>query len=138
MILSTDENLIDNINITDDEAVLLPSDHKAITFDININRKLKLTANRLSYNYSKGDFKSLRETLTLSFLPLNDIVESENNIDIAWSKWKDTFLAAVDTHIPKQQVRRSSTPPYITSDIIHALHKKDTLRKRANVGPLNV
>ena len=47
------------------------------------------------YNYNKGDFAALRESLKL--LPLTDIVLCEDDIDIAWSKWCDTFLAAVDT-----------------------------------------
>ena len=52
-------------------------------------------------NYNKGDFVTLRQSLKL--LPLADIVLSENDIDIAWSKWKETFLAAVDTYIPNRQ-----------------------------------
>ncbi len=49
----------------------------------------------MAFNYSKGDFEGLRESLRL--LPLTDIVEGENDIDVAWSKWKDTFLAGKST-----------------------------------------
>lgn len=129
LLLTTNEYLIDNINVTDDDSVSLKSDHKAITLDVNLNRKPKLLTKRLVYNYKKGDFDSLRAILRS--LPLTDIVLSENDIAIAWAKWKDVFLAAVDTYIPKSTIKRSYKPPYITSDIIHAIHKKETLRKRA-------
>ena len=52
------------------------SDHKAITADINLNRKVKQSVRRMVYNYKKGDFNSLRATLTC--LPLLDTVEKEN------------------------------------------------------------
>ena len=109
--------------------VSLKSDHKSIMFDVLLNHKPKFAAKRKVYNYNKGDFVALRESLKL--LPLTDIVLSENDIDITWSKWKDTFLAAVDTYIPSRQTSRTYTPPYFTREIIHILHQKESLRKPA-------
>ena len=131
LVLTTNEYLIvvENIETTDDEAVSLKSDHKSIMFDVLFNHKPKFAAKRKVYNFNKGDFVALRESLKL--LPLTDIVLSENDIDIAWSKWKDTFLAADDTYIPSRQTSRTYTPPYFTREIIHILHQKDSLRKRA-------
>ena len=129
LVLTTNEYLVENIETTDDEAVSLKSDHKSIMFDVLLNHKPKFAAKRKIYNYNKGDFVALRESLKL--LPLTDIVLSENDIDIAWSKWKDTFLAVVDTYIPSRQTSRTYTPPYFTREIIHILHQKESLRKRA-------
>jgi hypothetical protein len=98
-------------------------------FDVLLNHKPKFAAKRKIYNYNKDDFVDLRESLKL--LPLTDIVLSENDIDIAWSKWKDTFLAAADTYIPSRQTSRTYTPPYFTREFIHILHQKGSLRKRA-------
>ena len=83
------------------------------------------------YNYSKGDFNSLRTTLRC--LPLLDIVENEHDVNTAWTKWKDAFLSAVDNFIPKSKMKSSYKPPYITHDIIHSLNKKAALRKRAKL-----
>ena len=61
LILTTNENLVENIEITDDEAVSLSSDHKATVFDIHLLRNVR---NYLTvYNYDKGDFVALRESL---------------------------------------------------------------------------
>ena len=113
------EYLIDNISVTDDDSVCLKSDHKAITSDINLIRKLSKPVKRMVYNYKNGDFDSLRATLRC--LPLLDLVDSESDIDSAWSKWKHLFLAGVDSHIPKTNVKSSYKPPYITQEVIHML-----------------
>ncbi len=129
LLLTTNEYLIDNISVTDDDSTCLKSDHKAITSDINLRRKINKPTKRLVYNYKNGDFDSLRASL--KSLPLLELVESENDIDSAWTNWKDLFLATVDAHIPKNKVKRSYKPPYITEDIIHAINKKETIKKRA-------
>ena len=73
-----------------------------------------------------GLFNSLRNT------PLVDIVLNEsNNVNLAWAKWKDAFLAAVDHFIPKTKLKRSFTPPYITKDLLHAIKMKESLRRKA-------
>ena len=99
------------------------SDHKAITSDINLRRKVIKPIKRMVYNY----FDSLRATLKC--LPLLDLVENESDIDSAWTKWKDLFLATVNNHISKIKVKSSHKPPYITEDIIHALNKKEVRRR---------
>ena len=69
-------------------------------FDIHLHRKPKKLPKRIVYNYNKGDFAALRESLKL--LPLTDIVLSEDDIDIAWTKCCNTFLAVVNTFIPRK------------------------------------
>jgi hypothetical protein len=108
LVPTTNEHLVETIETTDDEAVSLKSDHKSIMFDVSLNQKPKFAAKRKIYFYNKSNFVALRESLKL--LPLTDIVLTENDIDIAWSKWKDTFLAAVDTYIPSRQSSRTYTP----------------------------
>ena len=67
----------------------------------------------------------------MKLLPLTDIVPSEDDIDIAWTKWSNTFLAVLNTFIPRKQTSRSFIAPYFTSEIVHLLHQKETTRKRA-------
>ena len=99
LILTTNEYLINNITVTDEESVSLKSDHKAITADINIIKKFKKPEKRSVYDYAKGDFNSLR--VALRSLPLLDIVENELDVNSAWTKWEDAFFSAVDYFIPK-------------------------------------
>jgi hypothetical protein len=46
-------------------------------------------------------------------------------------KWKDTFVTAVDTYIPKFTTKSKSSPTYFTGDLMHEIRKKETLRKKA-------
>ena len=109
LLLTTNEYLIDNISVTDVDSSCVKSDHKAITSNINLRRKVIKPIKRMVYNYKNGDFDSLRATLRC--LPLLDLVENESDIDSAWTKWKDLFLATVNKHIPKIKVKSSYKPP---------------------------
>ena len=84
LLLTTNEYLISNFTVTDDDSVCLKSDHKAITADINVNMKVKKQAKRTVYNYAKCDFKSPRATLRC--LKLLEIIDSEHDVDTAWAK----------------------------------------------------
>ena len=51
LLLTTNEYLIDNISVTDDNSSCVKSDHKAITSDINLCRKVIKPIKRMVYNY---------------------------------------------------------------------------------------
>ena len=44
-------------------------------------------------------------------------------------KWKDAFVTAVDTYVPKFTTKSKCSSPYVTSYLIHDIRKKETLRK---------
>ena len=72
LILTTNENLVENIEVTDDEAVSLQSDHKAIVFDLHLHRKPKKPSTKTVYNYNKGDFAALRTVCMVSVYNMED------------------------------------------------------------------
>ena len=86
LLLTTNEYLIDHISVTDDDSTCVKSDHKAITADIKHLKKVNKPIKRMVYNYKNGDFDTLRATLRC--LPLLNLVESESDIDSAWTIWK--------------------------------------------------
>ena len=47
-----------------------------------------------------------------------------------WSG-KNTFLSVVDSFIPKHTTKRLPTPPYLTRDLLHAIKRKESLRRKA-------
>lgn len=129
LICTTNEHLIDNVDVSDDTGISLFSDHKALTFDLKLKLYPKVFCRRSAYDYSKGDFDGLVNSLER--IPLVDIVISESDVNVAWDKWKDTFLAAVDSFVPKVFRERLFTPPYISRDVLHAIKKKESLRRKA-------
>ena len=85
LVLTTNEHLTDNFEVTDDDSISLPSDHKAIFFDLKLHQQPKQSSERVVYNYAKGDFVGLFNSLRNT--PLVDIVLNEsNNVNLAWAK----------------------------------------------------
>ena len=41
------------------------------------------------------------------------------------------LVGAVDQSIPKSKLKRANSPPWIDGEIIHAIHKRNTLRRKA-------
>jgi hypothetical protein len=130
LVLTTNEHLTDNFEITDDDSISLHSDHKAISFDLKLHQRPKQSTERIVYNYSKGDFVGLLNCLQNASLV--DLVRNNcDDINVAWSKWKAAFITAADSFIPKTSLKRSFTPPYITKDLLHAINMKESLRRKA-------
>lgn len=106
LVLTTNEKLIDNIIVTNDDCFSLNSEHKVLAFNLALQRQPKQSVNRVVYDYSKGDFDGLINAL--SNTPLLDIVLRErHDVNIAWTKWKNTFLNVVDWFVPKINLKRS-------------------------------
>ena len=85
-------------------------------FDIHLRRKPKKLPEKTVYSYNKGDFAALREPLEVQ--PLIGIVLSKVDIDITWTKWSNTFLAAVNTFCHLSQERKP--PDLIPHPILQA------------------
>ena len=130
LVLTTNEHLTDNFEITDDDSISLHSDHKAISFDLKLHQRPKQSTERIVYNYSKGDFVGLLNCLQNASL-VDLVCINCDDINVAWSKWKAAFLTAADSFIPKTSLKRSFTPSYITKDLLHAINMKESLRRKA-------
>ena len=55
-----------------------------------------------------------------------------------WTYWKDTFMSAVSHFIPTKKIKRKNTPPWIISEIIHALRKKEAARSKLKKSPTDL
>ena len=75
----------------------LTTDHLGVQFKIKTILKRERIA-RYVYNFKKADFEGLKQFLSVTQL---DIGFVENDIDQTWESWRDLFLNAVDSHIPK-------------------------------------
>ena len=106
------------------------SDHKALICDMVLRYKPKPAIKRVVYDYSRADIQCLLDTLRNARL-LDIVQEESHDVSTAWMKWKDTFHSVVDSFIPKRTTKRLPTPPYITKDLLHAIKRKESLRRKA-------
>lgn len=133
LLLSSFVEGVTNIHLTDSEGVALCSDHKALTFDLQIKYKSKTNNNQQAYNFKKANFNELREKLRASPLPTSYDYDhiNETTIDVIWTEWLNEFLSKVDLCIPKRKPRKFVPPPWIDGEVTHAIRKKNSARKKA-------
>ena len=105
----------------------LASDHLGVQFDIKTLTKRERVP-RYVYDFKKADFEGLRRSISVTQL---DIGYDENDIDQSWESWRDLFLNAVESFIPKIRLKDAKSPKWIDSEIIKLSKKKDRLWRRA-------
>ena len=108
---------------------LIYTDHLFIKFSIHLTTRNIVKPPRSVYNYRKGNFTALRESVKSL---TSDVQPNEaHNINNAWYKWKSSLQTMIDQHIPKIQLKNKSSPPWITGEIIHLVRKKASARIKA-------
>ena len=95
------------------------TDHGTVSFEFHASTKASLKIKRTVYDYRNGDFAGLREALEA--LNLCNLIQDSDDINLDWTYWKDAFISAVSDFIPTKKIKGKNTPPWITSEIIHAL-----------------
>ena len=85
------------------------------------------------YDYRNGDFAGLRGALEA--LNLCNLIQDSDDINLDWTYWKDAFMSAVSDFIPTKKIKGKNTPPWITSEIIHALRKKEAACSKLKKSP---
>ena len=95
------------------------TDHLLVLFNFTCKQKCPPKQSRFDYSYKKADFDALRDTFLCAL--------DNESIDDKWQCWHDLFIACVEEHVPKTKIRGTNSLPWIGSEIIHLLHKKEGL-----------
>ncbi|KAL5270218.1 hypothetical protein ACHWQZ_G001079 [Mnemiopsis leidyi] len=103
-------------------------DHRAISFDIEIEVKYKSCPKRKVFNYDKGDYRGLNEDLNR----INwDRAFMSNDPCLAWDIFKKTLGELCDHRIPKKTMRSQFQPPWYDSECDSIRRKKEKWRIKA-------
>ena len=135
VISSVPEN-VQNMSVLSPSQSKLITDHSAITFDIATPFKARPKIKRTVFDYNRGNFNELRSTLET--VDLSVAVESAVDINHGWLKWKELFLSCVRGSIPVKTISNFNNPPWINGEIIHAIRKKETVRRKLKTSPTDV
>ena len=106
---------------------LLSTDHLGISFFMKTPVHSKRFS-RTVYNFKSADLDGLKETLLT--IPLN-VCFDDNDVNLCWERWRDLFLSAVDTFVPKIKINDSKSPKWIDGEIIMLSKKKEKLFRKA-------
>ena len=78
------------------------------------------------YNFKKADWDGLKHSFSL----INwDLCFEENDINACLTNWSDTYLTAVNKHIPTNKPRNVNEHPWIDHELLNLVKVKNKLRK---------
>ena len=97
-----------------------------MSFEFHAFTKATHRVKRTVYDYRNGHFDGLRGALDA--VNLGHLIQDSDDINSDWTFWKDAFMSAVSDFIQTKKIKGKNTPPWITSEIIHALRKKEAAR----------
>ena len=103
------------------------SDHLGVAFLIKTQVKRERVV-RYAYDFKKANFDALRQVLSVTSL---DMGFDGSDVDQCWESWRDLFLNAVESIIPKIKLKDARSPGWIDDEIIKLSRKKRGLFKKA-------
>ena len=115
LLLSTIVERIINIEISDSEEVGVPTDHKAITFDVNLTTRDPNRNQHEIFNFKKAEFQEIRTALRND--PLENYLGNDSNVDDDWTSWKTVLFDKLVTFIPKRTTRKYVTTTWIDGEL---------------------
>ncbi len=120
-------DVIKNFKILDHHEFCL-SDHFGISFDIEMDVKLKNLPKRKMYNYRRADWTGLNRVL--SEMDWSRVLHSHDP-HTSWPRFKKVLTACCDDYIPKKTIKSPFQPPWYDTDCDKILRKKEKWRKRS-------
>ena len=115
------------------EPVKLPcdfrSDHVVLHCDLFLRKHPKKRFQRRVFNYKAADFTCVRNQLNEA--QLCDVVNRCNDVETAWQSWLETVNEVAERCIPKVEVKDSTAPPWVDSEVRHLQRLKRTAWRKA-------
>jgi hypothetical protein len=71
--------------------------------------KAPVKLNRYVCDYQKANFEGLRSIL--QSIDFSNIIESNTDVNVAWSQWKEKYLAAIRNFVPMRKIKGKNSPP---------------------------
>ena len=106
---------------------ILNTDHKLISFELDLKINKKPKVKREVFNFKKANWTGLKDVLLNT--PFDACFVPED-IDASLSKWCDLFLSIVHDHIPKCSSRNVYDHPWIDKELLELIKKKNKQRKK--------
>ena len=118
----------DHVKVLD---IISPNDagiftvHAIVQFEIKIKPEKAETSRRIVFDYHHTDFNALcnaiqTENLSAMIDPTLDINEN----------WITAFKSLISCYVKTKTLKRKRNPPWLTGEILHVLHVKNTIRKK--------
>ena len=99
------------------------SDHSCVMLDLTWTALRPTRIRRKMWSYKSADWDGANELLPKSLDSPGP--ESLDDVDSHWDFWKSHFLSTMSTCIPSRTITIKKSLPWINSDIVRVLRKRD-------------
>ena len=133
LLLTHDEDLIQNITVNPHEASPIPTDHFMISFLLCLGNCLSnAILSHFTFDYSKADFEGMTD-----FIQDSDICMCSEiyDINVAWSFIKTIITEAMTLYIPKFYLHSRQYPVCFNKTLRYQLKCLHTLRRHCRRFP---
>jgi hypothetical protein len=107
---------------------IIATDHTLISFDVDFKICKKPKVKRSVYNFKNANWSGLKQVLANIPWELGFVSDDINTL---LSSWCESFISAVNDHIPKRTSRCVYDPPWIDKELLALLKKKNIQRKKS-------
>lgn len=131
LVFSSQEDMIQNLHIGEN---LATSDHRIITFHININTE-RSTKNHFVPDFRRADFEGFRNELEM--IDWNNLF-SENDAEFNWTIIKEKLKNIEHKYIPTKLKRNNNNPNWFNREIKDLIHSRDRAHKANTRDPTEI
>jgi hypothetical protein len=124
-------NFPDNVSELRIELDSFESDHLVVNFCIEAKVKHQKKTKHTVYNFHNANFYGMRQSLR--FIDWDNVLLDNKDVNESCEKWQQVFTSIADQYVAKVRVRDIHHPPWVDREIVHLLHKKNNLRRKAKV-----
>ena len=117
------------------ETVMSVSDHEIVYCEYNIAVEKTKQRPRWINLYNKADWDGMKEAMRTLH---SSLAEEEGNptTEGLWTRFKEAYLQAEETYVPRKQARPKCSKPWVTPDIKKLINKRARVyRKMKKTGP---
>ena len=134
LIITNNEDIIDNLNVHPQHFEPIPTDHSVISLTILLPMEHINSPNttQVIFDYSKANYPGLINFLShFGF----SICEHLPDIDSIWLFIKNSIIRGMHIFVSKFKLKSSQSPKWYTSNIQHQIKCLRTLRKKYKSRP---
>jgi hypothetical protein len=124
-------NFPDNVSELRIESDIFESDHLVVNFCIEAKVKHQKKTKHTVYNFHNANFYGMRQSLR--FIDWDNVLLDNEDVNESCEKWQQVITSIADQYVAKVRVRDIHHPPWVDREIVHLLHKKNNLRRKAKV-----
>ena len=127
LLLTNKPQILSDISVSNDYLVC-KSDHFPISFKLKSKIKRMKPTKRQLYNFKRADWDSINSEL--HNVNWDQLLLSNDDIEFAWSRFRNKLFEVLDKFIPKIKVNCGSQPPWFDSEAHDLCREKERLRSR--------